>query len=73
MIDHWQLIASLICSVANFLFALVVHKRSSGKIARLASSEAAVDDALFEVSEKLHQLLSSIVKEMNEKNGKENL
>ena len=65
--EHWQLIASLGAALLNFLFALIVHKRSSGKIAKLKDTEAAVDDALFTVQDKLHALLSSIQEELNEK------
>lgn len=64
IVEHWQLITSLVASLLNFVFALCIHKRSSNKISKLSSSEAAVDDALFEVSEKLHALISSITEDL---------
>ena len=69
LVEHWQLITSLVASLLNFLFALLIHKRSSRKISKLAATETDVDDALYEVSEKLHRLVSSILEDL--KDGKE--
>lgn len=60
LIENWQALVSLVAAIGNFLFAFLVHKRSSKKIAKLSETEAAVDDAFYQVLEKTNALILSM-------------
>lgn len=60
VLENWQMICSLAASLANFVFALLVHKRSSRKISKITSEQAAVDDAFYQVLSKTFQLIEAM-------------